>query len=210
MLATCRLRGLRHGMTTWIVVTFVLLIFFFRDCFLLRMGPARKTMARLSVYAAAILVSVIVLGTVTNSLTTDALLGEFWSLPATLSSLLFYGALLAICVWVRRNERHHLAWQIAAVPNPVLIGGLILLGRLMLPIGWSGASVFVAAVVAALWVGLVGLWVWRRRDTLMDVPELDFSIEFAGLVSSVTVAVSALGLILTGGLSGAAVGAWLP
>lgn len=196
-------------MTTWILVAFVFLIFFVRDCFLLRMGPISKTRNRLSVYFAATVGSVIPLAALTNSMTTDALLGKFWSPPISLSCLLFYGALLAFCVWIRRSEHHRFAWRIAVIPNPVLVGGVALFARLILPIGWSGAAAFVAAIFAAFWVGLVGLWVWRRRETLMDVPELDFSLEFAGLASSAIVAISVLGLVMTGGWSRAALGGWL-
>src|SRR5579862_2926783 len=110
-------------MSAWILSAFVLPIFFVRDCFLLRMGRAATTLARLKTYAVAVLASVLLLSVVTASFTTERLLKEFASLPVCFALLLFYGALLVMCVWMKRTERHHLAWRIAVVPNPVLAGG---------------------------------------------------------------------------------------
>jgi len=81
------------------------------------------------VYFAATVGSVISLAALTNSMTTDALLGDFWSIPAALFSLLFYSALLAFCVWIRRSEHHRFAWRIAVIPNPVLVGCVALFAR---------------------------------------------------------------------------------
>jgi hypothetical protein len=197
-------------MTPWILVAFVLSMFFARDCLLLRMGSAASTVARLRVYAAMILATVILLSVVTTSLTTDALLGDFWSLPVSLSCLLFYGALLVISVWVKRTERHHVAWRIAVLPNPLLAGGMALLARLILPKGSPVTLVLCAAMVSFLWTGLLGLRVWRLRWTPLDVPELDFSLEIAGLVSVAALLVPVLGLVVTkgAGWSDTAARAW--
>lgn len=188
-------------MSAWMILValVVLPIFFARDCFLLRMGPVATTLARLRMYAGADLASVIVLSVVTTSLTTHRLLQHFASLPVCLSVVLFFGALAAICVWVRRTERHHLAWRIAVLPNPIQAGGVVLLARFILPVNSPLASPVAAALVACLWVALVGLSVWRTRSSLMDVQELDFSLQLAGLVNSAALILPPLLLLVNGG-----------
>ena len=186
-------------MIAWTLVAFALSIFFARDCFLLRMGSAASTVARLREYATVILASVTLLSLFTTSLTADGLVGELWSLPVSLSCLLFYGVLLVISVWVKRTERHNVAWRIAVLPNPLLAGGMVLLTRLILPKGSPAAFVVCAALVSCFWVGLLGLRVWRLRWTFLDVPELDFSLELAGLVSVAALLLPILGLVVMKG-----------
>jgi len=186
-------------MTAWILVAFVLSVFFARDCFLLRMGSAASTVARLRVYATVILASMILLSLFTTSLTADRLLGKFGSLPVSITCLLVYGALLVICVWVKRTDRHHIAWRIAVLPNPLLVGGMALLARLVLPTGSPRAFVLCAALVSCLWAGLLGLRVWQLRWTPLDVPELDFSLELAGMVSAAALLLSIIGLVVSKG-----------
>jgi hypothetical protein len=186
-------------MSAGILVVFVLPIFFVRDCFLLRMGRVATTLARLKIYAATVLASVIVLSVVTISFTTERLLKEWASLPVCLAGLLFYGALLVMCIWFKRTERHRFAWRIAALPNPILAGGIVLLARIILPIHSPSATALGATLVACLWCGIIGLSVWRMRAALMDVPDLDFSLQLAGLVNSAAVVLPFLGLFVTGG-----------
>ncbi len=186
-------------MIAWILVAFVLSIFFARDCFLLRMGSVASTVARLRAYATLILATVILLSLFTASLTADRLLEEFGSLPVSITCLLVYGALLVICVWVKRSDRHHIAWRIAVFPNPLLVGGMALLARLILPKASPAAFVLCAALVSCLWAGLLGLRVWQLRWTPLDVPELDFSLELAGMVSVAALLLPIIGLVVTKG-----------
>lgn len=186
-------------MIAWIFIAFVLLIFFLRDCFLLRMGPAARASGRLKVYGTVILASMIALSLLATPLTAGGLLQDLGSLPVSVSCLLFYGSLLAVCIWVKRTERHRLAWRIAVLPNPLLVCGMALLARIIFPNGSPVAVVLTAVMISCLWVGLLGLRVWRLRWTPLDVPELDFSLEFAGTVSVAALLVPVLGLVATNG-----------
>ena len=42
-----------------------------------------------------------------------------------------------------------------------------------------------SGVLALVWIGLIALWLGRTAGTRMDVPDLDFSIRFAGFVNSI-------------------------
>ena len=116
-----RARSDKTPMSTVVLISFVLPVFFTRDWLLLRMGPAATTMTRLRGYALVLLASTILFSAVTFSVRTERLLEILLSPSVTLPVVLLYGALLAVSIWIKRTDRHQVAWQIALSPNPILV-----------------------------------------------------------------------------------------
>ena len=78
-------------MSTVVLISFVLPIFFARDWLLLRMGPVETTVARLRQYGVVLLLSMVLFSTLTFSSRTERLL-EVVLLPSvTLAVVLFKG-----------------------------------------------------------------------------------------------------------------------
>lgn len=167
------------------VITFSLSLFLLRDYFLLQMGPARLLSARLRLYAAVLLASVLLVSGATCRLDEVQLLQLFRAPRVVLPIVAFYAFLVPICLWIRRTDRHHRAWLLATAPNPLLAFSIALLARVMFPSGSVYAVMSGSGVLALLWIGLVAVWLERTAGTRMDLPDLDFSIRFAGFVNSI-------------------------
>ena len=148
-------------MSTVILISFVLPTFFVRDWLLLRMGPAATIVARLREYAFVLLASIVLFSAITFSAGTGRLLEIVLSPSVTLPVVLLYCVLLAVCIWIRRTERHQVAWRIALFPNPLLVLAIATLARFILP----RASVFGAVVITPF----AGLSVdWPHRPVSME------------------------------------------
>jgi hypothetical protein len=83
-------------------------------------------------------------------------------------------------IWVRKAERHDVAWLIAIAPNPSLATALALSPRAVLHL----ESVATPALLACLWIGLMLFCARRMNDAPMEAPDLDFSVANATIVSS--------------------------
>lgn len=172
-------------MSALAVIAFSLTLFFLRDYFLLRMGPARLFSTRLRLYAVVLLASVLLVSASTSQLSGEELFRLFQTPRVILLTVAYHTVLALICLWIRRTDRHHRAWLLAVVPNPLLAFCIALLARLM----FTSASVY--ALIAGsgfpgfVWIGLITLCLERTADAHMDVPDLDFSIGFAGFVNSI-------------------------
>lgn len=185
-------------MSTVILISFVLPTFFVRDWLLLRMGPAATIVARLREYAFVLLASIVLFSAITFSVGTERLLEIVLSPTVTVPVVLLYGVVLAVCIWIRRTDRHQVAWRIALSPNPVLILAIATLARFIPPRVSALGTVVVTALLAFLWIGLIGLSVWAARNTPLDVPDLNFSLGLAGLVNSAVLMLLPLGAWVVG------------
>jgi len=172
-------------MNAFAVITFSLSLFFLRDYFLLQMGPARLFSARLRLYAAVLLASILLVSGATCRLDEVRLLQLFQTPPVILLTVAYYAVLALTCLWIRRTDRHHRAWLLATGPNPLLAFSLALFARMMSPSASVYAVMSGSGVLALLWIGLIAVWLKRTAGTRMDVPDLDFSIRFAGFVNSI-------------------------
>ena len=170
-------------MRTLTIVPFILLSFALRDFLLLKMGPPGRVVARLRLYSIVLLSSIALFSGATCFVRTDRIMERLLSFSVVFAFVGFYGALLAVCLWVRRTNRHHLAWLLAVAPNPLLVVALALLARLAFPQDPGYAAIIPAVLFMALWIAFIHLSV--RRTGLLDVLEFDFSLGFAGLVSCV-------------------------
>ncbi|MBZ5634492.1 MAG: hypothetical protein LAO55_15320 [Acidobacteriia bacterium] len=186
-------------MSIVILISFVLPVFFLRDWLLLRMGPAVTIVARLREYALVLLASVTLFSTIMFSVGTGRLLEIVLSPSAILPLVLLYSVLLAVCIWIRRTDRHQFAWRIATIPNPVLVGAIAVVARLFLPPASPFARVLGTILLTFLWIGLIGLSVWEARNTPLDVPDLNFSLNLAGFVNSAVLMLLPLGAWIEGG-----------
>jgi hypothetical protein len=167
------------------VIPFGLSLFFLRDYFLLRMGPTRLLSARLRLYAVVLLASVLLVSGATSQLGGEELLQLFQTPRAILPIVGFYALLVPVCLWIRRTDRHHRAWLLAAIPNPLLAFSIVLLARVMFPSASVYAVLAGSGFLAFVSIGLIALWLRTTADAHMDVPDLDFSIGFAGFVNSI-------------------------
>jgi hypothetical protein len=161
-------------MSTWLLFVFMLPVFFGRDFFLLRMGPRFRTAKRLRIYGLVLAASA-------------TLFPAFWRAGldrAVLPMIVIYGTLCAISVWIRKTDRHNLAWLIAAAPNPVLVLGLAMLVQPGLAQGSAQASVPGPILAACVWIGLMTFCVKQVEDTPMDVTDLDLAVVIAAVVNS--------------------------
>jgi hypothetical protein len=167
------------------VVPFCLSLFFLRDCFLLRMGPTRLLSARLGLYAVVLLASILLVSGATSQLGGNEPLQLFQTPRAILLIVGFYALLVPVCLWIRRTDRHHRAWLLATAPNPLLAFSIALPARTMFPSASVHAVMAASGFLAFVWIGLIALWLERTAHARMDVPDLDFSIGFAGFVNSI-------------------------
>lgn len=180
------------------MISFVLPTFFVRDWLLLRMGPAATIVARLREYAFVLLASIVLFSAITFSAGTGRLLEIVLSPSVTLPVVLLYCVLLAVCIWIRRTERHQVAWRIALFPNPLLVLAIATLARFILPRASVFGAVVITPLLACLWIGLIGLSVWKARNAPLDVPDLNFSLGLAGLVNSAVLLLLPLGAWIGG------------
>jgi hypothetical protein len=165
------------------VIPFSLSLFFLRDYFLLRMGPTRLLSTRLRLYAIVLLAFVLLVSGATSQLGGEDLLQLFQTPRAILLIVGFYALLVPVCLWIRRTDRHHRAWLLATAPNPLLGFSIALLTRVMFPAASVYAVMAGSGFLAFVWIGLIALWLLRTAGDRMDVPDLDFSIGFAGFVN---------------------------
>jgi predicted lysophospholipase L1 biosynthesis ABC-type transport system permease subunit len=167
------------------VITFSLCLFFLRDYFLLQMGPARLLSVRLRFYAVVLLGSAFLVSGATSRLDEAQLLLLFRAPRVVLPIVALYAVPVAICLWIQRTDRHHRAWLLATAPNPLLAFSIALLARVMFPSASVYAVMLGSGVLALVWIGLIAVWLERTAGMRMDVPDLDFSIRFAGFVNSI-------------------------
>ena len=187
-------------MSTVVLISFVLPVFFTRDWLLLRMGPVATIVARLRGYAIVLLASTILFSAFTFSGRTEKLLEMLLSPSVTLTVVLLYGALLAVSIWIKRTDRHQVAWQIALSPNPILVLTIAILARFVLPRVSALGIAVVTPLLAFLWTAFIGLSVWEARNTPLDVPDLDFSLSLAGWVNSAVLMLLPLAVWIEGGV----------
>ena len=185
-------------MSTVVLVSFVLPVFFTRDWLLLRMGPVAGMMPRLREYALVLLASTILFSVVTFSVGTERLLEIVLSPSVTLPVVLLYGVVLAVCIWIRWTDRHQVAWRLALFPNPLLVLALAMLARFIVPRESALGTIVVIPLLTLLWIGLIGMSVWGARNTPLDVPDLNFSLGLAGLVNSAVLMLLPLGALVLG------------
>jgi hypothetical protein len=188
-------------MSTLILILFVLPAFFARDWLLLRMGPVAATMRRLREYASVLLVSIVLFSALTFSVGTERLLEIVLSPSVILPVVLLYCVLLALCIWIRRTDRLQLAWRIALFPNPILVLAIAILSRFILPRASTLGTFIVALLLGSLWISLVGLSVWKTRNTPLDVPDIYFSLSLAGIVNSAVLTLLPIGAWIAGSAS---------
>jgi hypothetical protein len=167
------------------LIPFILCFFLLRDFLLLKMGPPSKVLARLRVYAGVLLGSELLFSVATSPLTTERLLQLARSPRVILPLALFYAALAILCLWVRRTDRHNIAWFIAILPNPLLVIGIAIVARWLAPAVSPATNIVGPSLLACLWIAAVSLFVRAARHAPQDVPELDFSLGLAGLVNSI-------------------------
>jgi hypothetical protein len=98
--------------------------------------------------------------------------------------VLFYGASLALCIWVGRTRRRQIAWFIAIIPNPLLAFVLSSFSGSVFPHDSLFSSGFATAVTTGVWLGLVFLSVSATSNTSQDVKKQDWSVKLAGFINS--------------------------
>jgi hypothetical protein len=166
------------------LIPVILGFFLLRDILLLKIGPSAKIFPRLRIYAATQLISVALASAATHDLDSAHLLQFSTSPRIVFPIMMFYAGLAALCFWVRRTDRHHRAWLMAAVPNPVLVLGVMVVARFATA-GWlHNSAIFAPSLLACLWIGVVG-FALRGSDERRDVSELDYSLGVAALVNSI-------------------------
>jgi hypothetical protein len=167
------------------LIPVILGFFLLRDILLLRIGPSAKLFPRLRIYAAVQITVIVLASAATNTLDTNRILQFSGSRGIVLPIMAFYAALAGLCFWVRRTDRHNRAWLMAVIPNPMLVVGVTVIARFIVPEWWPNARIVAPTLLACLWVGVVGFSL-RGNNERQDVSELDSSLAVAGLVNSIS------------------------
>jgi hypothetical protein len=162
----------------------ILCSFLLRDVLLLKIGPLAKLLPHLKIYAAVQLSVILLVSATTNTLDTNRILQFSRSPNIVLPIMAFYALLAALCFWARRTDRHDRAWAMAVIPNPILVLGVVVIARFIIPEGLPNARIIASTLLACLWVGAVGFSL-RGSYERQDVSELDSSLGIAGLVNSI-------------------------
>lgn len=166
------------------LIPLILGFFLLRDIILLRIGPTAKLFPRLGIYAAVQITAVVLASVATNALDTNRILQFSRSAVIVLPLMAFYATLAALCLWVRRTDRHNHAWLMAVIPNPMLTLGVTVIARYIVPEWWSKVGIVAPTLLACLWIGIVGFSL-KASNERQEVSELDSSLGVAGLVNSI-------------------------
>ncbi|HEY4359580.1 MAG TPA: hypothetical protein VGN17_01360 [Bryobacteraceae bacterium] len=181
------------------LLSIILAAFVVRDFLLLRMGPDARIVRRLLAYAIVTFTSASIVLVTTRSLGVDGLLQLLRTPGITLVSALFYGGLLALCLWIRQTDRHHFAWLIAVIPNPLLVLALVVHTRLILEPTSASAATLSATWPVWLWIGTITFAVIGTRSIRLGLKDLDGSLYIAAFVNSVALVVLPVGEIISSG-----------
>ena len=170
-----------------ILIPLVFSVFFYRDFFLLGLVSARSLWSRLGFYAATLLASVLLAPMVISKFE----VGWIHSCTFALFCGLFYAALLVLCFWLRRCGLYNLVW-LTALPNPALIGSIIIFASTDLQDGTQYSVFLVLAWIGAMSVGLLA-----TRSTTPTDPGSDASLELAGVMNLAAMVILPVDALLT-------------
>jgi hypothetical protein len=170
-----------------ILIPLVFSVFFYRDFFLLGLASARSLWSRLGFYAATLLASVLLAPMVIAKFE----VGWMHSFTFALFCGLFYAALLGLCFWLRRCGLYNLVW-LTALPNPVLIGSIIIFA----PTDLRGGTQYSVFLVLA-WIGAMSVGLLATRSTTPIDPESDASLELAGVMNLAAMVILPVDALLT-------------
>src|SRR5581483_11961203 len=159
------------------MIAAVLLLFWYRDYLILRMGPLRKVGSRVGLYSGILLVTTALpsmLAWPQGVSTVSRLMGPF---PVLISLIAVHIVGAMLCFWLKRSDRYDRVWLIALIPMPAvwffLAGGMVSEEPL--------ARGFVALLLCALWTSSMLAMVARARQAEMCAEDLDFAVSsFAG------------------------------
>jgi hypothetical protein len=171
--------------------------FILRDILLLRIGPPAKLFPRSRIYAAVQVAVVVLASAATKALDTNRILQFSRSPSIVFPMMAFYATLAYLCFWVRRTDRHDRAWLMAVIPNPMLVVGVTVIARFVVPEWWPNARIGAPTLLACLWVGVVGFSL-KGNNERQDVSDLDSSLGVAGLVNSIVLIALPAELFLIG------------
>ena len=169
------------------LIPLVFSLFFYRDFFLLGLVATGSLWSRLGFYTVSLLASVLLAPIVISKFE----VGWIHSFTFAVFCGLFYAALLVLCFWLRRCRLYNLVW-LTALPNPVLIGSIIIFASTELQDGTQYSVFLVLAWIGAMSVGLLA----TRSSTPTD-PESDPSLELAGVMNLAAMVILPMDALLT-------------
>jgi hypothetical protein len=150
----------------------------FRDYSILGIGPTRKVLRRLGVYAVALwapAMCVLIFGN-----TPLVRFFRFLESPRVLASVLaVYAAASLVCIWLKRSGGHGRAWLATILPAPAV----------WIAVAWIALAPNDAMsdltkvrgiwVVTLAWIAVIAVSVLRLRGREVQVDDLDFAIDVA-------------------------------
>jgi hypothetical protein len=163
-----------------LVTLAAVLLFWSRDCLLLRIGPPRKLPRRVWIYSALVFMMAMLLGTLALSFGPHQFLAIIRSPRVFVPLIAFHLAAAITCFWLKQTERYDSAWLVAMIPAPGV--WFLLAQATLLPVSASGNFVtsLIVGLVSALWVSMMIVTVLQMRRNEMPVEEMDFAIGLAG------------------------------
>jgi len=175
-----------------LVAAAAFILFWVRDCSVLRMGPPRRIPQRLCVYVISLAVTAVLVWFAAARADSFQFgrLGKSFSLILTLTA--WQVAATLVCLWLRSTERYDLAWLAAVIPAPAfwMLWARVVLGSastLAEPGMWC-----VYGAVFTAWVLLMARRVLRLAPTEMPADELDFAVDMPGWINCIGIGLLAL------------------
>ena len=170
-----------------IIITSVLLVYFFQDLQLLLSGPDDRYARRLGSYAAALLVYGGGLGGITRSLSPNQVLSLFRSPAVWVPCLVLHLILALLSLWMRNRRLHERAWMAVLAPAPVFLLSILALACLAgsrSPVR-SLATMFLALLV--MWSFLMSAAVILIRNASFTDQDTSFAVDFMTAINAVLV-----------------------
>jgi hypothetical protein len=170
-----------------ILIPLVFSLFFYRDFFLLGSASTRNLWSRLGFYAANLLGSVLLAPMIISKFE----VGWIHSFTFALFCGLFYSVLLGLCFWLRRYGLYDFVW-LTALPNPALIGSIIIFASTDLQDGTQYSVFLVLAWIGAMSVGLLA-----TTSKTPTHPESDPSLQLAAVMNLMATVILPVDALLT-------------
>jgi hypothetical protein len=157
----------------------ILMLFWLRDYFLLRMSPPKKLAHRAILYSAALVLSTVVIWLLAKNSGSSNFIG-FSRYPPVLFILIGLHLLAAaVSFWLRRRHLYDRAWVTALFPAPIVWFCVVR----AIPASFvadDSSRLYILLGFAAIWALSMIFMLMRVRNRQMEPIDIDFVADYAG------------------------------
>lgn len=159
----------------------LLVAFWLRDYMSLRMSPPSRAARRSWIYAAAVLLTAVLLSTIAVRIGLPDFARLIQSPRILFLLIAIHIAASVLSIWIRQTQNYNWMWATALLPAPIV--WLLLLETTLLAGDGSDngvAHLLAFFTIAVLWAASMIFVIWRARDHQMPIDDLDFVVLAGG------------------------------